>query len=198
MAHEEPMLHPMGGQSRLESLFAEAFLQLSEHVPLRAHLSRVPMRDLAGIHLKAVMMLRHRHHILCAGLRKQLRPFIGIKILRPEHGNEVLVAEFRVLSIGLHMMLEFPRILYVHIAGIPFAAKARNAVDSPMDENAELGVSIPFRHLIAGQGLPGILIGPLRDNKYGFMSYINLYRLSNHFAFYASFRPSMGALHKNR
>ena len=55
--------------------------QLPQHIPLRAHLKGVPVGELAAVHLEAVVMLRHRHHVPRPGLGKQPRPGFGIEPL---------------------------------------------------------------------------------------------------------------------
>ena len=42
----------------------------------------------------------------------------------------------------------------IHVARIPFAAKRRNGIDAPMDEDAELGVLVPCRSLVLLQRIP--------------------------------------------
>ena len=63
MAHKKPVLYPVGGCAYLHSLFLTALLQLPKHVSFRPHLIGVPVGHLASVHLKSVMVLRHRHHI---------------------------------------------------------------------------------------------------------------------------------------
>ena len=168
VSHEEPVLHPVGGSAHLHSQPAAAFLQLSQHIPFRSHLAGIPMRYLAAVHLKAVMMLRHGNHIPCTGLPEQLRPFVRVKMFCLKHGDKVLIAEFRMLPIGCNMMLILRRTLDVHIAGIPFAAEGRNTVDAPVDKDTEFGVLIPRGNPIGGQRFPGVLIGTLCNHTVNF------------------------------
>ena len=164
VAHEEPVLHTVAGCAYLHALFPAAFFQLSQHVPPGPHLGRVPVRNLAFVHLEAVMVLRHRYHVLSACPGEQLRPGIRIELVRREHGDEILIAEFRMFPIGLQMVLILRGIFYIHVPGVPLAAESGHAVDSPVNEDAELGVSVPFRYIVPGQGFPGVLIRPSGDD----------------------------------
>src|ERR1700756_2933781 len=80
-------------------------------------------------------------------------------MLRLEHGDEVLVAELVLGTIGGDVVGILGRSLAVHISWIPFAAKRRDGIDAPMDEDAELGVAIPRRSFIRLQRVPISTVG---------------------------------------
>ena len=145
VSHEKPVLRPVGGSVVYQAVLMERFAQLTQGIPLRAHLGRVPMGKFTFIHLEAVMMLRHGHHILRSRFFKKLRPLPGIELLRLEHGNEVLVAEILMGTVGFHMMLKFRTPLDIHVPGVPLAAERRHAVDAPVDKNAEFSLLKPLR-----------------------------------------------------
>ena len=50
----------------------------------------------------------------------------------------------------------------VHVAWIPFAAEGGDAVNAPVDEDAELGVFVPVGDFVFLQGLPVGAVGTLR------------------------------------
>ena len=99
-------------------------------------------------------MLGNRHDKLRAGVLEQLRPLVGVIVLRREHGDEVLVTEFGVVAPGLAVMFKRRVILQVHAPRVPLVAKSQHAVRSPMDEDAELGVDIPLGNFVLLQGFP--------------------------------------------
>ena len=121
----------------------------------------IPVRDLALVHLKAIMMLCNRNNIFCSCRLKKLRPLPGIKVFCPEHRDKILITKFGMLSIGFNVMLIFCTVLHIHISGIPLICKGRHAENSPVDKNPEFGLPVPFRNLICRQGMPVILIRPL-------------------------------------
>ena len=164
VAHEEPVLHAVGGGAQGHAAGFDGFLQFTQDVAAGAHFSGIPVGDVALVHLEAVMMLRHGHDVLRAGLLKQVCPGIGRELLRLEHGDEILVAEILVGAVGLEVMLILAGALDVHAAGIPLAGIAGHGIHAPMDENAEFGAPVPIRHLETAQGLPGVLVGALFDH----------------------------------
>src|SRR5579884_3265274 len=71
-----------------------------------------------------------------------------------EHWDEVLVAELILQAICRQMMLIFWRSGHVHISWIPFIAESWNRVGSPIDENAELSVLVPFGNFVPLKRFP--------------------------------------------
>ena len=168
VTHEEPVLHPVGGRAQGHAALLDGGLQFAQDVPAGAHFRGVPVGDVALVHLEAVVMLRHRHHILCPGFFEQVGPGVRGELLRLEQGDEILVAERLVGAVGLDVMLKLPAALNVHVAGIPFAAEGGHGVNAPVDEDAELGVPVPLRGLEGAQGFPVVLVGALRDHAVNF------------------------------
>ena len=164
MAHEEPVLRPVGGGAVYQAMLCKGSAQLAQRIPLRTHLGRVPVGKFTFIHLKAVMMLCHGNHIFGSCLFKKLRPFFGVELLRFEHGNEILVAEILMGAIGFHMVFKFRRALDVHISGVPLAAEGRYAVNAPVDENTEFSLSEPFRQRMGAQGIPVVTVRAARNH----------------------------------
>ena len=158
VAHEEPMLRPVGGGAEFHAFFFHRLLPGADQIPLGPHLGSIPLGEAASIHLETVMVLRHRHHIARTGPAEQVCPGGGVEVFCPEHGNKILVAKILVGAVGFQVMLVslFPG--YVHIARIPFAVKGRHAVQSPMDENAQPALPDPGRHRGLCQRIPGGLI----------------------------------------
>ena len=75
-------------------------------------------------------------------------------MFRLERRDKILVPEFRLRSIGGDVMGKLRRPCLIHIARVPFVAKRRNRVDSPVEEDAELGVLIPSGNLVLLQRIP--------------------------------------------
>lgn len=114
--------------------------------------------------LEAVVMLGHRHDVLRARLFKEVQPLPGIKLLPLEQGNKVLVSKRLMVAIGLFVMGIFRCPFEVHVPGIPLVSKGRNGVNAPMDEDAELGVVIPFGGLVVAQRFPCVRIRAVGDD----------------------------------
>ena len=109
------------------------------------------MGQVAVVHGEAIVMLSHRHDEPGAGVLEELRPFRRIEILRLEHGNEVFVAEFGMVAPGLAVMFECGVVLQVHAPRIPLIAECGYAVRSPVDEDAEFGIHVPFGDFVLAQ-----------------------------------------------
>ena len=80
-------------------------------------------------------------------------------MLSLEHGYEILVAEPILRTIGGDVVGILGGSLTIHIPGIPFAAKRGHGIDAPMDEDAELGVTVPYGSLVLLQRLPISTVG---------------------------------------
>ena len=128
--------------------------ELTEHVAPRPHSGGGPVGELRVIHGEAVMMLGDRHHVTCAGFTKQLRPRARIELLRLEQGNEVLVTEPVLRTVGFTVVRVLRGPLAVHIARIPLIAEPRNRIDSPVNENAEAGFLVPLGHAVLFERQP--------------------------------------------
>src|SRR6185437_14331604 len=75
-------------------------------------------------------------------------PLLRIKFLRLEHRNEILVPKLGEWSICCQMMFIFLGSLPVHVPGIPFIAERGNGIDTPVNEDSEFRIFIPFGYLI--------------------------------------------------
>ena len=110
---------------------------------------------MAGVvHGKAVAVLGDRHDIARAGVDKEIEPGIGIEVLGAKHGDEVLVAEFRLRAVGFNVVPEGGGAFHIHVARIPLVSECRNRIDAPVDEDAELGVAKPIGNAIGGERIP--------------------------------------------
>src|ERR1039458_997230 len=112
------------------------------------HLCSRPIAQPAVVHGKTIVMFCDRYNVLCARFFERLGPSRRIEALGLEHGNEIFVAELVLWSVGNNVVLVCVEPRLIHISRIPFAAKSRNRIRSPMNENAELGVLVPLRSLI--------------------------------------------------
>ena len=69
-------------------------------------------------------------------------------------GMKVLVAELVLRSVSGDVVLVLLRSLAIHISRIPFVAEGRDRIDSPVNEDAELRVLVPFGHFVFLQRFP--------------------------------------------
>jgi len=152
------------GDREVQSVVDGGGTQLADHVAFGPHLHGVPMRQGAAVHLEPVVVFGHREVVPGARLGEQVGPFIGVEPFRGEHRDEILVAEFGLRTVGLAMVVEFGVSLDVHVARIPFVAVFGHGVQSPVGEDAELGVGEPCRRPVAGQRGPIRLIRPFGDH----------------------------------
>ena len=125
--------------------------QLADDVAPGAHFRRAPVGKAAVVHRESVVVFGHGHDIAGPGRLEQRGPFPGVEFLGLEKRDEVLVAEFGLRPIGLQVVFVLGRILDIHLARIPFAAEGGDGIDAPVDEDAELGVEIPFRDFLRFQ-----------------------------------------------
>ena len=99
-------------------------------------------------------MLGYRNDIPRAGFGEEIEPRIGVEVLRAEHGDEILIAEFGLRPVGCNVVFERSIARDVHVARIPFVSECRNGINAPVDENAELGIAKPLGYAIAGKRIP--------------------------------------------
>src|ERR1700732_3217908 len=105
----------------MQSLGAECLSQFSVHISPRTHFRDRPVGEAAVIHREAVVMLKNWNNVLGSGLFEQARPGCWIEVLRPKHGDEILVPELSERTESAEVVLVFVRFRPVHIARIPFA-----------------------------------------------------------------------------
>src|SRR5215467_2862310 len=115
---------------------------------MRSHFGRRPIAQPAVVHGKAVVMFCNGHDVFCTRFFEQLAPGGRIKMLGLEHGDKVFISELVLWSVSSDMVLLCVESRLIHISGIPFTAKSRDRVSSPMNENAELRVLVPFGYFI--------------------------------------------------
>ena len=65
-----------------------------------------------------------------------------------EHGNEILVAEFVLRTVGGDVVPVLFRIFPIHVARIPLVAERGNGIDAPVNEDSELSVFVPIGGLV--------------------------------------------------
>ena len=164
VAQEEPVLRPVGGGAEKEPLPFGGCLQLAQHVPMGAHLGRVPRGELAFIHLEAVVMLRHGEHVPGPGLPEEPDPGRRVEALPREPGDEVLVAELIRGPVCFEMVLVGPHPGHVHLPGVPLVGEGGDAVDAPVDEDAQPPLPEPGGLRRLRQGRPVRAVGPLPDD----------------------------------
>ncbi len=116
------------------------------------------MGNFAFVHLKTVVVLSDGDDVFCSCFRKKLRPFVGVKFFRPEHGDKVLVAEFGMLTVRFNMVLIFVTVLYVHIPRVPFVSEGWDAEHSPVNKDTELCLSVPLGDFVLRQRFPVVAV----------------------------------------
>ena len=154
----------MRGRAEVKSLRLYGFLQLAEDIAARSHLIRIPAGNTAFVHLKAVVVLRHRKYVARAGRFDKLRPLVRAEFFRPKQRNEILVAKYGMIAVCPPMILPLLLIPNIHIAGIPLIIVCRNAVKPPVNKNPELLPSEPCRHLHSCKRLPVVAVGSLPNH----------------------------------
>lgn len=89
-------------------------------------------------------MLGYGNDEFGAGFYEEGNPVGGAEAMGREARNEVFVAKLGVRTVGGKVVTISGAIADVHLAGIPFIAEGRDAVDTPVDENAKLAVEVPI------------------------------------------------------
>ena len=148
------MLGAVRRNAEVQPVLARGRCKCAHNIAMRAHLHRIPRGNVRVVHRKAVTVLSHGNYVARAGTCKQVNPCVGIEVLGTELRNEVLVAELRLRSVHLNVMLELGASRDVHVAGIPLVSKCRDGVHTPMNEDAELCIPIPRGNAITGQRIP--------------------------------------------
>jgi hypothetical protein len=157
------MLGPMAGKAEGQPLPSNRAGQLADDVPSRPQPGSRPLGERRIVHGEPDVVLRHRHHEPGARVAEQLGPLIGIELRRVEEGDEVLVPELTVTTVGRQVMRVLGRTGLVHGARVPLVAEAGHAVRPPVDEDAELAIHVPSRRLVPAQRFPRRLERPRRQ-----------------------------------
>ena len=164
MPHEPPMFGAMVRCGEMHAVSAGGITQLAQHVAVRAGFRRVPMGQLAAIHLVSVMVFGDRAVVARAGGSEQVEPRVRIESFGGEHRNEILIAERGLRSVSLPVVFEFRVAFDVHVARIPFVAVFGHGVETPVGEDAEFGVGEPSWRRSLAQRLPGVGVGTGGDD----------------------------------
>ena len=153
-AEEPRVFKPVRREAEYQAFLLGCGFQQSDHVLLRPHPDGIPPVMFTVVEGKAVMMLSYGYHVFGARGLEQRYPLVGVKLLALEHGDKVLVAEFRMIAVGRDMMLVCRRAFLVHKASVPVGFKGRHGTKPPVYENPELSVLKPcrkpvmFRHIL--------------------------------------------------
>ena len=157
----EPLINRMVDAELNIRLFERGF-QLAAEIPVGSDINAVPVPRIVALeHTEAVVVLRNEVYILCAGLFKELRPLVGIKKLRLEAADKVLILR----SGGIHPVVELARgavlvayLLHIPLGILPFFGIRRHGIETPVDEYAELRIREPIRHMAAVERFPVIFV----------------------------------------
>ena len=122
--------------------------EFSIHIAMGAHFLRSPVREIAVVHGKAIVVFEDGHDVTCARFFEEFCPCLGVEFFGLEHGDKVLVAKTGQRTVCCEVVFIDLGSFEVHLPGIPFTAECRNRVDAPVDEDAELCVLVPFGHFI--------------------------------------------------
>ena len=89
-----------------------------------------------------------------AGFFKEGEQGIGIKVFSFPHGDEVLVAEFGGVPVGLEVVLVVFVSFYIEITRVPLALFG-DGVDAPVEVDAEFGIAKPVRAIVLRERFNG-------------------------------------------
>ena len=148
------VLDSMGGRPQVQSFGANGFCEISPEVAMWSHLDRGPIGKSAVVHGEAVVMLEHGHDVFRARVLEQASPRCRVEFLSLELRDEILVTELVLGSVRGDVMLVLVRALVIHVARIPFVAKSRNRIDTPVNEYSELRVHVPLGHFVMPGAIP--------------------------------------------
>src|ERR687897_743771 len=125
--------------------------QVSDHVSLGSHRGGLPATPVSVVHGEAVMVFGNGYDEVGSRLTEQLHPLSRVEEIRGELRDEILVAELVLLTVGRPVVLELRSALLIHPARVPLIAEGGDGVDTPVNEDAELGVAKPAGRLIGRQ-----------------------------------------------
>ena len=151
---KEPVLGAMVRYAEDQPLGAHGIGQLADQVALRPHLHRTPLGELAIVHRKAIVVFGHRHDITRARCLEQPGPRGRIVVLGRQLRDEILVAELGMRAIGVRRDARTRACpAGTYCAGTTHC-RSPARVHAPVDENAELRVLVPRRHLELRERVP--------------------------------------------
>jgi hypothetical protein len=131
-----------------EAAFAGCRSPDADDVLLGAGGCGVPAWLVSGVpHVEVVVVDAHGEEVLCAGFDVEVHEVFGIPAGGFELGDEVFVADFGGVAVGLDVVVVLSGALHVHVAGVPVAV-FDGGLRSPVGPDAELGVGEPGREAI--------------------------------------------------
>jgi len=72
--------------------------------------------------------LNNWDYVVCPRFPKQLNPSIRVPLFSLEEGDEILVAELRMGTVILKVIVKFGSILDIHKVGVPLASEGGNRI----------------------------------------------------------------------
>ena len=78
--------------------------------------------------------------------------------------DKIFVTKPGLRPVDDQVVLELFRALHVHVARVPLVAEGRDAVQAPVDEDAELPILVPRRDGVALERAPLGRKGAVRDD----------------------------------
>ena len=162
------VLGAMRRETEMQSSGAGGLGEVADDVAMRAHFNGRPIGEVGVVHGKSVVVLGDRDYVLGAGAFEEINPVGGVPFFGAEFGNEIFVADiFQRAVISLEVFIR--RVARpVHVVGIPFIHRPGNGINSPGDEDSELGVFIPLRVYKVAEGFPVRAIGAVVGLVVGF------------------------------
>jgi len=148
------MLSGMGRDAETEPMRARRHRKFAHYVTMGAHAGGIPRRDIGVVHGEAVAVFTDGNDVARAGLNKKADPRIGIEALRFEQWDEVLVTELGLTPISSNVMFEGRVPGNVHVARVPLVSECRNGVHTPVQKDAELGITKPLRSSVRCERFP--------------------------------------------
>ena len=158
----------MRGSTKMNLLSLSCLTQFPQDITFWSHFRTIKRRKLAGIKLKAVVMLSHWKNVLGSCFFKDAQPLVRMKIFGSKEWDKILVSKLFVGSISFDMVVKLCRALDIHISRIPLAPKGRKAVEPPVNKNPKLSPFEPVGDLIGRKRIPVWIERALVGNSLNF------------------------------
>ncbi len=155
-AHAEP-----------QSTLARRLLVKADDIAHRPNRSRIPARLVLRVpHIVIVMVHAHADEVLGPGLHVQVHQMFRIPLVSLEQRDQVFVACFGGMPVGLEVVLVLGSPLDIHVPGEPVAV-LDTRLRSPVRPDAELCVAEPVGNSVGIKRRTRRLKGSRSDGKRG-------------------------------
>src|ERR1700761_4700144 len=124
MRWSEPIVRvgEMFADSKAESTFASSRSPGSYDVALRSCRNRIPPGLMFRVpHVEVVVVDSHGEEVFCTGFDVEIHEVVGVPAGSFELRNQIFVANFGGMAVGLDVVVVLVSALDVHVARIPIA-----------------------------------------------------------------------------